>query len=85
MNMNSAYTDGGFPSPPPRNYMYTLIHPEDNLHVRDFLQGRLYQEKMSADRTEMLYWLQQERRAAVLQPATVTLDLPHPVATITSV
>jgi len=31
---------------------------------------------MRYDRTEMLYWLQQERRAAVLQPATVTLASP---------
>ena len=32
-------------------------------------QGRPYHEKMRYDRTEMLYWLQQERRRAALSPA----------------
>jgi len=33
------------------------------------VQGRPYHEKMRYDRTEMLYWLQQERRKAALSPA----------------
>eukprot|EP00731_Ephydatia_muelleri_P016880 Em0009g1304a len=41
--------------------------------------GRLYQEKMTYDRTEMLYWLQQERRKEVLKPAirTLHIEVPH--------
>lgn len=30
---------------------------------------------MSSDRTEMLYWLQQERRQAILKPAITTLTI----------
>jgi len=50
-------------------------------------QGRPYLEKMSVDRIEMLYWLQEERRAALLDsPPTTevkskTCELP-PIATI---
>ena len=43
-----------------------------SLHL---LQGRPYHDKMVSDRTEMLYWLQQQRRLAVLQPAVKTLNL----------
>lgn len=37
-------------------------------------RGRPYCDKMSLDRTEMLYWLQQERRQAVLTPAVKTFN-----------
>ena len=37
-------------------------------------QGRDYLEKMSMDRTEMLYSLHQKRRQAVLQPAIQYLN-----------
>ena len=40
-------------------------------------QGRVYQEKMSRDVTEMLYWLQQERRQLALEMGgMVMVDLP---------
>ena len=40
-------------------------------------QGRVYQEKMSRDVTEMLYWLQQERRQLALEGGgMVMVDLP---------
>ena len=44
-------------------------------------QGRPYLEKMSLDRTEMFYWLQQERRQQVmdkefLKMREVTLNSP---------
>ncbi|KAL5259037.1 hypothetical protein ACHWQZ_G009491 [Mnemiopsis leidyi] len=40
-------------------------------------QGRVYLDKMSRDLTEMLYWLQQERRQAALeQGGMVMVDLP---------
>ncbi|XP_028416797.1 coiled-coil domain-containing protein 87-like isoform X3 [Dendronephthya gigantea] len=38
-------------------------------------QGRPYLEKMSSDRTEMLYWLQQERRETALDMAKRTVEL----------
>ncbi|XP_028416807.1 coiled-coil domain-containing protein 87-like [Dendronephthya gigantea] len=38
-------------------------------------QGRPYLEKMSSDRTEMLYWLQQERRETALDMAKKTVEL----------
>jgi len=38
------------------------------------LQGRPYKDKMHSDRTEMLYWLQQERRQQSLMPAIQTLN-----------
>lgn len=37
-------------------------------------KGRPYHEKMSSDRTEMLYCLQQERRQALLRPAVKRLN-----------
>ena len=40
-------------------------------------QGRVYFDKMARDTTEMLYWLQQERRQAALeQGGMVMVDLP---------
>ncbi|XP_065059717.1 coiled-coil domain-containing protein 87-like isoform X2 [Rhopilema esculentum] len=50
-------------------------------------QGRPYIEKMSSDKTEMLYWLQEERRAAALEQSFndrkgKTSELP-PIATMT--
>ena len=46
-----------------------------------FLQGRPYLEKMSVDRTEMLYWLQQERRQQAfdreLQPKQINVTAPE--------
>ena len=38
------------------------------------MKGRPYREKMSLDRTEMLYWLQQERRKLLLRPVITSLD-----------
>lgn len=38
-------------------------------------QGRSYSEKISNDRTEMLYWLQQERRHAALEIAKKSMEL----------
>ena len=38
-------------------------------------QGRPYLDKMSSDRTEMLYWLQQERRQTALEMAKKTVEL----------
>ncbi|XP_064390453.1 uncharacterized protein LOC135338299 isoform X2 [Halichondria panicea] len=45
-------------------------------------KGRCYQDKMSSDRTEMLYWLQQQRRADVLQLQPAVLSLPQPMVTV---
>lgn len=36
-------------------------------------QGRPYLEKMSLDRTEMFYWLQQERRQQVMDKELVKM------------
>lgn len=50
-----------------------------NTKLRDVVtyQGRVYLDKMSRDLTEMLYWLQQERRQAALEHGgMVMVDLP---------
>lgn len=41
-------------------------------------QGRPYLEKMTSDRTEMLYWLQQERRQNAFDMARKTVELKLP-------
>lgn len=38
-------------------------------------KGRPYSEKMRLDRTELLYWLQQARRQAVVKPAVRNLTI----------
>jgi len=50
-----------------------------------YIQGRSYQDKMQSDRTEMLYWLQQERRQVSLMPAVQTLNISLPPLTISQV
>ncbi|XP_065911737.1 uncharacterized protein [Dysidea avara] len=48
-------------------------------------QGRSYQDKMQSDRTEMLYWLQQERRQVSLMPTVQTLNISLPPLSISQV
>ena len=53
-------------------------------HLGDVVtyQGRAYRDKMSRDLTEMLYWLQQDRRSAALQRGgMVMLDVPDTPST----
>ena len=62
-----------------------------NIHIADIeqhlgdmvtYQGRAYRDKMSRDLTEMLYWLQQERRSAALQRGgMIMLDVPDTPST----
>lgn len=55
----------------PLRYRQSISFYRPCLYIAPFilplLQGRPYREKMRWDRTEMLYWLQQERRLQVLE------------------
>ena len=63
----------------------TISRVEEKLGDTVTYQGRGYLGKMSRDTTEMLYWLQQERRQAALEAGgMVMIDLP-PVSPISLV
>ncbi|XP_022100889.1 coiled-coil domain-containing protein 87-like isoform X2 [Acanthaster planci] len=80
-----------------RSELYTRLHDLD-VHVRNKVQyvhkkfddtptyqGRPYLDKMKVDCTEMLYWLQQERRQYALDHSILTQGVKLPVADISSV
>ncbi|XP_038071406.1 coiled-coil domain-containing protein 87-like isoform X2 [Patiria miniata] len=79
-----------------RSELYTRLHDLD-VHVRDKVQlvhkkfadvptfqGRPYLNKMKVDCTEMLYWLQQERRQYALDHSTLAQGVKLPVADLSS-
>ena len=49
-----------------RNCLYTAVHVGTIIYPYNILQGRPYLDKMKWDRTEMLYWLQEERKQHAL-------------------
>ncbi|XP_071795069.1 coiled-coil domain-containing protein 87-like [Asterias amurensis] len=80
-----------------RSELYTRLHDLD-VHVKrkvqfvhtkfgdtPSFQGRPYLQKMKGDCTEMLYWLQQERRQYALDHATLTQEVKLPIADLSSI
>ena len=48
--------------------------------INAILQGRPYLDKIHWDRTEMLYWLQEERKARALDHETRMREMPLKMA-----
>nr|XP_006814200.1 PREDICTED: coiled-coil domain-containing protein 87-like [Saccoglossus kowalevskii] len=57
---------------------------KDNFNDTMTFQGRPYIDKLKYDRTEMLYWLQQERRQYAIERASLAQELPLKMAELPS-